>query len=243
MIRAHGDPPAGFLVAHDRPLIDTPDGLALLRHNVRKHHAKLIVIDPLYGANSAESLTDGQSARNVLEGLKELCNQEGCTAIVIHHLTKNVGAGMVRERIADSNQILAAASMDVLMDSKDERDGGRLITLKCRGRGSFANQNWIVRSTSVTDFQLVAHGDGVTAGEDNKKPTTRQLILDRLALGERDNESLGSDCGVSYSAIRSAIAELVREGLIVRTGKIGPRNVYALTQNALTEDVVVSKNP
>src|SRR5688572_6251399 len=100
-----------------------------------------------------------QAARNALQGLKDLCNEENCTAIIIHHLTKNVSAGMVRERMADSNQILATASMDILMDSKETADG-RLLTLKCRGRGSFANQTWVVRSRSVTEYELVSQGNG-----------------------------------------------------------------------------------
>ncbi len=232
MIRMHGTPSPRLLVTHDRPMIDTPDGLALLRHNVRKHHAKLIVIDPLYGANSAESLSDGRSARGVLEGLKELCNEEGCTAIVIHHLTKNVGAGLTRERMADSNQILAAASMDILMDSKDERGGGRLITLKCRGRGTFANQNWIVRSSSVTDFELVVHGEGVTAGEVSPD-SPRQVILRKLTQGPRDAESLASDAGIPYSSVRRYVRELVLEGLVEIGDRVNGRKQYRLTQAGL----------
>lgn len=229
MIRMHGQPSERLLVTHDRPMIDTPDGLALLRHNVRKHNAKLLVIDPLYGANSAESLSDGRSARGVLEGLKELCNEEGCTAIVIHHLTKNVGAGLTRERMADSNQILAAASMDILMDSKDEKGGGRLITLKCRGRGTFANQNWIVRSGSVTEFELVSHGEGVTAG-DVSADSPRQVILRKLAEGPRDAESLSSDAGVSYAYARKMLADLMKEGLVELGEKLLTRKQYQLTQ-------------
>ena len=188
------------------------------------------VFDPLYGANSAESLSDGRSARNALQGLKDLCNEEGCTAVVIHHLTKNVGAGLVRERMADSNQILATASMDILMDSKDERDGGRLITLKCRGRGSFANQNWVVRSRSVTEFELVAHGEGVSAGEVSAD-SPRQIILRKLAEGPRDAESLASDAGIPYSSTRTYIGQLVREGLIEVGDRVNARKQYRLTQD------------
>jgi hypothetical protein len=232
MIRAYGLAPDRLLVTHEKPLIDSPDGLALLKHNVRKHGAKLLVIDPLYGANSAESLSDGRSARNALQGLKDLCNEEGCTAVVIHHLTKNIGAGLVRERMADSNQILATASMDILMDSKDEREGGRLITLKCRGRGTFANQNWIVRSRSLTSFELVAHGEGVTAGE-VATDSPRQLILRKLVEGPRDAESLASDAGVSYSYARRLLAELQKEGLVELGERLLGRKQYQLTQAGL----------
>jgi hypothetical protein len=222
-LAAHRDVPSGLLVTHCKPLIDTPDGLALLRHNVRKHEARLIVVDPLYGANAAESLTDGKSARNALQGLKDLCNEENCTAIIIHHLTKNVGAGLVRERMADSNQILATASMDILMDSKETGDG-RLLTLKCRGRGSFANQTWVVRSRSVTEYELVTHG----VGDEAKLPkeTSRDLVLERLAEGPCDAESLAAHAGVSYSQARKIVAELVSSGRADVAGKEGQRKTY-----------------
>lgn len=233
-IRAFGTAPERLLVTHDKPLIDSPDGLALLRHNVRKHRARLVVIDPLYGANSAESLSDGRSARNALQGLKDLCNEEGCTAVVIHHLTKNVGAGLVRERMADSNQILATASMDILMDSKDERDGGRLITLKCRGRGSFANQNWVVRSRSVTEFELVAHGEGVSAGEESKRVTVSDRVLEMLRQGPNDADTLTGHLEVNYSTVRNALADLVRNGSVTVVGREGPRKLYGLVQRSMS---------
>lgn len=222
-LSAHDEVPAGLLVTHSKPLIDTPDGLALLRHNVRKHKARLIVVDPLYGANAAESLTDGKSARNALQGLKDLCNEENVTAIIIHHLTKNVGAGLVRERMADSNQILATASMDILMDSKEVSDG-RQLTLKCRGRGSFANQTWVVLSRSVTEYELVPDAEV----EVKPLPTAKSLIVERLGVGRCDAETLMDCAKVSYSRVCRLLGDLVQEGVVVMSGKIGNRKQYQL---------------
>lgn len=146
--------PNRLYITHQKPLIDDEEGLKALRYWTYKTDAKLIVVDPLYGATNAESLADGRVARRVLTGLKDLCVKQHCAALILHHITKDVSAGLVRERFADSNQILATASMDMLMDSADHPGGGRFIKITCRGRGDFANQTLPIRSNGVTDFSI-----------------------------------------------------------------------------------------
>ncbi|MFI5385767.1 MAG: AAA family ATPase [Fimbriimonadales bacterium] len=217
--------PGNLYLTHEKLYIDSDEGIATLRWWVRKTGARLIVIDPLYGATNAESLADGRSARIALSRLKELCRIEKCAAIVLHHITKNVSLGMTRERFADSHQILAVASMDLLMEHFDKPDGSREIWLHGRGRGEFANQVWLIRSTGPAHFELVARGresqmsgyrgDAVIVGAIRRceKPVTADELADAL--------------GQNVRTLRNKLTEMVKAGLLVVTGKEGCASLYA----------------
>gem|GEM_PF-1417520 len=224
-LQAFEERPDDFYICHDPLHIDNDQGLEALRWWVRKTQAKLLVIDPLYAAGTAESLSDGRSARQTLGGLKDLCRRERCAAIVLHHITKNVSLGMTRERISDSNQILAVASMDLLMDTEVKPDGSRLIWLQGRGRGDFANRNWLIESNSLADFRLVDQGTGCVP--DSYLRDT--AITTALANSETpmSAEDLAATLGQNVRTLRNRLTELTKLGRIAASGKSGHVALYA----------------
>ncbi|MBC8064947.1 MAG: AAA family ATPase [Chlorobia bacterium] len=201
-----------LVIAHDLPKIDTPEGLEVLRKAIERYKPSLIVIDPLYGAHSQESLSGGTSGRNCLEGLKKLCADYNVAAIVIHHFTKNVGAGLTRERMADSGQILAAASMDILMDSVETDDGFRLIRLKAKGRGGFASFDWRILSRSVTEFELLEAKSGAAPD-----PSADDAILACLneALAPLSASEVHEKTGIPLQTVRNNLTALKNKGQLM----------------------------
>lgn len=230
-LRAHGGAPENFYITHQKVHIDSSDGLAALRWWIRKTGAKLLVIDPLYGANTAESLSDGRKARETLAGLKDLCGAERCSAVVLHHITKNVSAGLTRERFADSNQILATASMDILMDVVDETEGKRTIRLQGRGRGAFANKTWLVQSLGLTNYDLTASG----SDEDIESLARDESLLAPLreAEGPMTAEQIAEILGQKLGTIRNRLTQLVKQGQLVTVGKADRATLYTLAQPEL----------
>ena len=222
-IEAYDGEPDDLYTTHEKVYIDRAEGIEALRYWIRKTGARLLVIDPLYGAHRAESLSDGSAARRVLQPLKDLCRTEGVTAVIVHHLTKNTAAGMVRERLADSNQILASASMDVLLDATEMGDGSREIVLHCRGRGDFANQNWVVRSTGMGDYTLLRHGTEVGKGSE----ATDQTILEALAVSVTATaEQMSQTTGIPLGTVRNRLLDLRKSGAVIIVGKSDRSNVY-----------------
>lgn len=219
-----GPNPDAFYISHAKFSLDDPEDIRKLRWWIRRTEAKLLVIDPLYAASKAETLGDGIAARRVLQPLKDLCRDEQCSAVVIHHLTKNVGAGMTRERFADSNQLLAAASMDVLMDSSDQADGSREIHLRCRGRGTFANQTWVIRSSQMGEYQVVRHGSDVEKGQES----CDQDILEVLTTAEEPLTAfhIAEATGLKAKTVQNRLTVLQREGQVTTEGKDGRANLY-----------------
>ena len=223
--------PDNLYITHDKVLLDDPKGIRCLRHWIQKTGAKLLVVDPLYGAVKADSLADGRKARVALEGLKELCRTEKVTAIVLHHFTKNVSAGSTRERFADSNQILATASMDWTMETFKNLDDSRDIRLVGTGRGEFANRTWVIHSTSPVDFELCAVG----SAEDIRQSTLLsdiQTILAQAPKGMTAAE-IADALRVHPGTLRNRITGLVREQKITVIGNVGKAKVYGANQELL----------
>lgn len=213
-LNAFGGPEAfpGLAISHMLPPIDTPEGIKCISNAIEQFNPSLVVIDPLYGAHSQESLSGGTSGRNCLVGLKNLCATKNVAAIVIHHFTKNVGAGLTRERMADSGQILAAASMDVLMNAKDTEEGHRLIRMKGKGRGGFANFDWKVLSKSVTEFELLETGSG--SGND---PGAVAAVLGCLknALAALSASEIQSKTGIPLQTVRNTLTTLKNRAKVI----------------------------
>ncbi|HVT12983.1 MAG TPA: AAA family ATPase [Fimbriimonadaceae bacterium] len=229
VLRACGEVPDSLYITHEKLHIDTPDGLEALRFWVQKTGAKLIVIDPLYGANTQESLSDGRKARTSLAGLKELCATEKCCAVVLHHITKNVGIGMTRERFADSNQILATASMDVLLDVVLESEQKRVIRLQGRGRGSFANRVWLIESSGIGDYHLTATG---TDAEVDSWANAETILGPMREAGKPlTGEEVAELVDQKLATVRNRLTQLVKSGEVVAVGKRDRSNLYTVADS------------
>lgn len=226
MILEHYRPVADQLfITHDKILVDSQSGIEGLRYWIQRTQAALLVVDPLYCAVGAESMSDGRKARGALEGLKDLCRTSNVTALVLHHLTKNVDAGLTRERFADSNQILAAASMDWIMDATMLEDGSREIRLHGTGRGDFANQTWVIHSTSPTSFSLLAHG----SRQEVAVPKLRSKVLQCLCSASKGMTASEITQAIEgkLNSVKNCLTDLVTENQICLIGKHGNASVYA----------------
>lgn len=198
-----------FYTSYERVYIDDPYAIEQIGEYAWGLDAKLLVVDPLHAAYGAGSISDGTTARRVLAGVKHLCKDLGLTVIVIHHLTKAAGAGLVRERMADSGQILAAASMDLLMEARIDKhtEGGRTIRLAGRGRGSFVNRDWLVDSPAPMVYELVE------AKESRLASPLESAILEALEGGAiLSSRDIAERIGFPLGSVRNSITKLVGRG-------------------------------
>jgi hypothetical protein len=220
-----------LFITHEKLMLDTTDGIDAVRFWIERTGAVLVAIDPLYGAVKADTLSDGRKARTALEGLKELCRTHNVAAVVLHHFTKNVSAGSSRERFADSNQILATASMDWLMETTPRPDGTRTIKLSGTGRGKFANRTWLIESKSEHEFELVRAG---TASECSAEERDEQLLKAlRNAPTGLTAEELATRTGQNKKSVQNRLTELVKGNRVAVIGKRGNAQVYGTDQDLL----------
>lgn len=224
ILRMYDQRPGNFYVTHSKLCIDATNDVEALRWWIRRTGARLVIVDPLYGATKAESLADGRAAREVLAPLKELCRTEGIAAVVLHHFRKSRGESVNRETFADSNQILAAASMDIRLEATTGTDGNREIKLSCNGRGRFANQTLLVRSASETEFALVSRcgsGGGSGALRDDG-------ILQALRSASMTAEALAVVVGQPVKTVQNRLTRLKKLGAVLEVGQEGKAKVYGV---------------
>jgi hypothetical protein len=213
-----------LFTTHEKLYIDSAEGMSSILYWVRRTKAILLVVDPLYGACQAESLNDGRKARETLAGLKELCRTENLSAWVLHHMNKNVQSGMTRERMADSNQILATASNDFLFESDVQEDGSRKITLHGRGRGTFANQIWNIRSESETHFELLSSGK-------SNEGTRVAILVDLETSGQSTAEEMAARLKLNPKSLKNRLTELNKAGKIIQAGRTSSNAIIWAVSN------------
>ncbi|MDQ2985519.1 MAG: AAA family ATPase [Armatimonadota bacterium] len=137
--------------------------------------AKLLIVDPLHGAHSGRSLTDGWAARKTLRRLKALCNTTGITALVLHHLTKS----RKRARVAESVQLAAIVGTVMILSSHPvAAPETRIVKLESTGRGAHANRTYHFESSGPLDYRLTEPTASQTIPT---VPTIKSRILDALS--------------------------------------------------------------
>jgi len=194
------------------PLLDTAQGIAQLESWITETGAALIIVDPLYSAIITDSLAHGKQARDALTPLKRMCCRLNVSALVIHHLNKNQ-LGTARDRVADSHQILATASMDVLMMANEEAEG-RDITLHMKGRGRYANGTWAIHSRHESDFSIISRSNS----KKNCFAPQEQRILRLLVTGGSSltSSQVAAALAISPAAASNALKRLHDLGSITR---------------------------
>ena len=219
-----------LFTSHERVPIDTDDGLYTIDLWLGKTGAKLIVIDPLIAAVSGP-LEHSGSARRSLEKLKEFCWHRGVTALVLHH-TKRVRDSRYFRRVADSDQLAATASMDMVL-VRDPSSGlnGRpyLFTLSCRGRGEFANKVWLLESSRILDYQIRTEQPTLAAAEPSRvgQAILRALEGGELTIRELCRQIQGvAPCRENWVWVN--VTRLMEDGKVVVSRREGVKRWYAL---------------
>jgi len=215
--------------------VDTEEGLHYLMHWIGKVDARLIVIDPLYGAISGRSMGEAWNARKTLMPLKEFAGMMDVTILVLHH-TKQPRAGSFDQRVAESAQLAASAGMEMVLASRHATMSpkDRLVTLVCKGRGDFANRRLQFLSAGPLDYRTI---DQPVMPKPKPKITAYLWhVLKGLRSGPHTADELAEGLKIDPRALRNAITNLRREGFVVSVGKQERASIWALTESAPKND-------
>ena len=224
--------PVPIFISYERIPIDTESGIEVLQHWVRKTGARLVVIDPLHGAHSGRSLQDGWAARKTLRLLKDFCSQSRITALVLHHLTTR-GAN---KRVAESAQLSAVAGMFMLFTNIKSKTNDRLIHLETKGRGHFANNEWLFSSNGPLNYEIA---EPPAVPEESPKPEpprnpVEEAILTALAQYSPQSVSeLAKSAAANPNTARHAVDRLYAKGELRLAYTQSGTRYFALPENEL----------
>ncbi|MBS1723812.1 MAG: AAA family ATPase [Armatimonadetes bacterium] len=225
--------------------VDNEEGLDILEDWITKTDAGLVVVDPLHAATSGRSLADGWAARKTLKHLKRLCSARQVTALVLHHVRRPTHLHP-RPTVAESAQLRATASMEVVMTSrndsrglrlsptaKDDHPAPRFVTLFLKGRGTFANRTISLVSTGPLDFQMASEPDIEAEVEPITIGYLERMLLTIIERNPATANEMAAATNHHPNSVRNALARLRTKGLVtaIRKTEDGSR-IYSLADRS-----------
>lgn len=262
--RAAGTDPATVqnLMLCDRvPQFGTPEHLVELKLMIRRYGWKVIFIDPIFmaldGGDIANVFIQGQLYRRV----SELCQQEGCTLVMLHHAKKGLGSDF---QPLDLSAAAGAGFVEMMRQwiflSRRESYvlGSGLHKLHFSFGGSHGHsgyfgldifegtyQQGVDRDWQVTvlnfdeirntrqDQKTVARE---TARQEQLEADKRQILNVLVKCPQGETKSIIKDrCGVRTSRYGPALAALLEDGCIVEC-EIQKSNRKSLYQGYRTNE-------
>jgi hypothetical protein len=190
-----------FYTSYESIRPTTEDGEARLWHLSLRLQPALIVVDPLYAAQSTRS--NSQS----LEVLKDLAKRTGTAILVLHHLRGYQSRGEVQEL---SKYAQAVWSLDFNPDRH-----GRVVTLKCESR---AEKPLVYRSNSPLHYTRLPEDNPFSCSA-----IVRNLLQQFATLSSRQIADLA---GITHA--RNIIADLRRRGIVQISNKSCRTTYYRL---------------
>ena len=206
--------------------IDDEGALDAISDWITKTEAGLIVVDPLHGATSGRSLSDGWAARKTLKDLKRMCAFRNVSALVLHH-SQRPSLANPRPRVAESAQLAAVASMQMVLTSREIAPAGpqasclrsgtktsRLITLHCQGRGEFANRTLHLLSNGPLDYYLVDTDGLARQPEPVRTGYLERQVLTLLEHGPANSDTILTALQAVPGSLRNALTRLRAKGMV-----------------------------
>jgi len=140
----------------------------------------------------------------------------GIAALVLHH-AKLPRPGQEEMRVAENAQLAASAGMDCVLSWRQAmREPGqppaRIVSLSCRGRGSFANTRLRLLSEGPLHYAPFEKPVPVPASE--RTNWRENKVLELLREGPNTTEKMCERLNMNDAALRSAVTTLRRKRLI-----------------------------
>ncbi|MCE9557937.1 MAG: AAA family ATPase [Armatimonadetes bacterium] len=183
-------------------------------------NCRLIVIDSLHAAVRRTNLSDNGAARRAMQNLKDINFQVSATILVLHHVTRSASKGASSDRFADSAQILATATTQMLLEPCN--DSPRQFKIHAQGRYPVPDSELFIEATGMTEFKLVGK-DSLTQNRISK------VILKAIAeLGTSDAVTLSTHLNQNVGTIRNALTRLANEGQLIQVSRQDRTIKYSL---------------
>jgi hypothetical protein len=219
------------------------DDLASLRHAIRQHNIRVLVIDPVVSTMNGDTVKVSDVRRNI-DPIASLCADLDVAAILVMHFGK--GGGNASDKLSGSHAFRDIAR-SVLLLAIDEETGDRILTVD--------KSNYSPRlpsfAFSIADKGYTTHdGEPTTIGRAallGETPLTVQALIDRQdtrPMGERSADILDmladatepitpkdveDELGIPNRQASQYLMRLVDRGQAERTGRGKYTTVHART--------------
>ena len=186
-----------------------PDAVPYVFESIAQAGSGLLVIDCLHAACRHTNLADNTAARRIMTRLRHWAHSHNTSVLLLHHVTKTYDRAYNAERIADSAQILAAASCHFYMEAKLQENGTRRIILLGAGRYPAPPHRIEILSRDPYHYELAS-----TSDTPQRRPTVANRVLDLLSEGwELTATEIATRINSSPQVVRVALSDLRNRGV------------------------------
>ena len=123
-------------VHYFRPVLNPlPEGMDRLEAEIRRHDAKLVILDPF---TSHVACPTGNSAqvRRALGPLQKLCEKTGCAVLIVHHQIKNASGNTdPLATVGGSNAGLVGMARAVYLAGRNPADSDQFVLVNAKPLG------------------------------------------------------------------------------------------------------------
>ena len=197
------------------------DAMDALAAEVESLRPSLVIVDPLFRMVAIKDGNDYAEVTRAMEPLLTLARETGTHVLAIHHARK--AGGESGDDVLGSSALFGA--VDSLLTLKRANDGERTLSTVQRYGPDLAETVLVLDPDSMV---ISATGTKAEAAMRDAKAMVEELLSEK---GQPlDNAALLEALEIGRAKLGKALAELVNEGRIARTGtgKRGDRHFYAM---------------
>lgn len=130
-----------------------------LRNMVRECSARLVIFDPVQSFLVGADMNRASDVRPLLDGLRGICRQENCTALLLAHSNKAEKMGKAQYRVAGTGDFVNGCRSALLVGFHPQEAGVR-VAAHMKSNGEYGQS-----------FRFTVDGEGFRwAGEDSSTP-------------------------------------------------------------------------
>ena len=233
----------------DPPDLGMPGTIPFLRRSIRKHNAKLLILDPSQAlfASLGDNVKNDFAMRQYMKKLQGLARETGCCVLLLHHFRQNVAPGIPKRSDSSFGGFMKFSDTWILANnrefpSRDDEPGSGKLWLTWGSRDGFAGtvaldinegteetgrhfECTIADPTVTMDSQAAAKAERrnktTSAARESRELKRKEQIRAAMSEGEFafERETVAKLCGLSLSTIKPVFRRMFESGEIVQ----GPR--------------------
>jgi RecA-family ATPase len=203
----------------DLHVITSPSLRLDLRHDVERLddtiatlRPRLLVLDPFVRLHRADENVSAEVAP-LLASLRELQRAHGCAVLLVHHARKGASAARPGQALRGSSELHAWGDSNLYL-----RRLGDEMTLSVEHRAASSIAALTLRLRAETPALALEIVESAATSDALQVASLHERIRGALetAAGPLTLEALRAACRVRKSALCAALAELVRDGVVLR---------------------------
>ena len=193
----------------------SPQNIEVLRGHIETYKPKFILVDPLYQMlMGIDEFKTSEVVETVLAPVKAIRAEFGCSACIVHHVTKHASSTRGGERMYGS-QAFHAWSESALHLTKDMDTGVVYIEKEFKSAASGSGTELVFKELDERyEIEVISEQD-----------RENEIIQALIRMGPTGMKDLALDMGLDRKMVEKTMVRMMNNGVITKDGS-GKKAVF-----------------